>query len=59
MEVLDGIGIDQVDLVANDSGGAMAQIFAARHPERIRTMTLTNCDVHDGWPPPAFAAPTR
>jgi hypothetical protein len=19
-------------------------------------LTLTNCDVHDGWPPPAFAA---
>jgi pimeloyl-ACP methyl ester carboxylesterase len=24
------------------------------HPDRIRTLTLTNCDVHDGWPPPAF-----
>ncbi len=53
-EVLDGLGIDKVDLVANDSGGGMAQIFAARHPERLRTLTLTNCDTHDGWPPPAF-----
>jgi pimeloyl-ACP methyl ester carboxylesterase len=50
------LGLDQVDIVANDSGGAIAQIFAARHPERIRSLTLTNCDVHDNWPPKAFAA---
>ena len=44
----------QVDLVANDTGGAVAQVFAARYPERIRTLTLTNCDVHDNFPPEAF-----
>src|SRR5262249_14344348 len=31
-EVLDALGLDRVDLVANDSGGAIAQIFAAHHP---------------------------
>lgn len=46
--------LDQVDLVGADSGGGIAQIFAARHPKRIRSLTLTNCDTHDGWPPPAF-----
>src|SRR6266403_3850368 len=51
-EVLDALGIDKIDLVANDSGGAVAQIFAAHHPERLRSLVLTNCDVHDGWPPP-------
>jgi pimeloyl-ACP methyl ester carboxylesterase len=49
----DALKIDQVDLVGNDSGGGIAQIFAARHPSRIRTMTLTNCDAHDNWPPKA------
>ena len=48
------LGLDAVDLVANDSGGGIAQIFAARHPERIRSLTLTNCDVHDNFPPPAL-----
>jgi pimeloyl-ACP methyl ester carboxylesterase len=43
--------LGQVDLVANDTGGGISQIFAARHPERIRTLTLTNCDTHDNWPP--------
>jgi len=51
-EVLDALGMDGVDLVGNDSGGAIAQIFAAHHPERLRSLVLTNCDVHDGWPPP-------
>jgi pimeloyl-ACP methyl ester carboxylesterase len=51
-EVLDHLGIDKVDLVGNDSGGAIAQIFAAHHPHRLRSLVLTNCDVHDGWPPP-------
>jgi pimeloyl-ACP methyl ester carboxylesterase len=48
------LDIAQVDLVANDSGAGIAQIFAARHPTRIRSMVLTNGDVHDNWPPPSF-----
>lgn len=51
LEFLDALGLARVDLVANDSGGAVSQIFAAHHPERVRTLTLTNCDVHDNWPP--------
>jgi pimeloyl-ACP methyl ester carboxylesterase len=51
-EVLDALGIEQIDLIGNDSGGAIAQIFAAHHPSRLRSLVLTNCDVHDGWPPP-------
>lgn len=50
-EFLDALGIDRVDLVGNDSGGAVAQIFAATNPGRLRTLTLTNCDTHDNWPP--------
>jgi pimeloyl-ACP methyl ester carboxylesterase len=55
LQFLDALGIDRVDLIGNDSGGAVAQIFAANHPERLRTLTLTNCDVHDNWPPEAIA----
>jgi len=53
-ELCERLGLGQVDLVANDTGGAVAQVFAARYPERIRTLTLTNCDVHDNFPPEAF-----
>ena len=54
VEFLDTLGIDQVDLVGNDSGGGIAQIFAANHPDRVRSLTLTDCDTHDNWPPEAF-----
>lgn len=53
-QFLDALKIDQVDLVGNDSGGGICQIFAALYPERIRSLVLTNCDTHDNWPPEPF-----
>ena len=52
-DLLDRLGIASVDLIANDSGGAVAQIFMAQHPERVRTALLTNCDTEPDSPPPA------
>jgi pimeloyl-ACP methyl ester carboxylesterase len=53
-QFLDALKIDQVDLVGNDSGGGICQIFAALYPNRLRSLALTNCDAHDNWPPEAF-----
>lgn len=53
-QFLDALGIDRVDLVGNDSGGGICQIFAALYPQRLRSLVLTNCDAHDNWPPQAF-----
>jgi pimeloyl-ACP methyl ester carboxylesterase len=50
----DALGLTGIDLVANDTGGAIAQIFAARHPQRLATLTLTNCDTSGNLPPEAF-----
>ena len=52
--LLDALSISTVDLVANDSGGAVAQLFVARHPERVRSLLLTNCDTEHDSPPPAL-----
>jgi haloalkane dehalogenase len=52
---LDKLGIATVDLVANDSGGAVAQIFVVRYPQRVRSLLMTNCDVEPDSPPPALA----
>lgn len=51
---LNGLSITDVDIVANDSGGAVAQLFLARYPQRVRTLLLTNCDTEIDCPPPAL-----
>jgi len=51
----DSLGADRVDLVGNDTGGAIAQVFAARYPGEIRTLTLTNCECEGNFPPADFA----
>ena len=50
----DALGLVGIDLVANDTGGAIAQVFAARNPQRLATLTLTNCDTAENMPPEAF-----
>jgi pimeloyl-ACP methyl ester carboxylesterase len=50
----DALGLGRIDLVANDTGGAIAQIFAARHPGRLATLTLTDCDTDGNMPPESF-----
>jgi pimeloyl-ACP methyl ester carboxylesterase len=46
--------LGEIDLVANDTGGAVSQVFAANHPERLRSLCLTNCETHDNIPPEEF-----
>jgi pimeloyl-ACP methyl ester carboxylesterase len=52
--MMDELGLGTVDLVANDSGGAVAQLILARHPDRVRTLLLTNCDTEIDSPPPSL-----
>src|SRR6185295_11979570 len=53
---LEALDLEDVTIVGNDSGGAMSQILATRHPERIGRLVLTNCDTHDNFPPGIFKA---
>jgi pimeloyl-ACP methyl ester carboxylesterase len=50
----DALGLETIDLVGNDTGGGIAQIFATRAASRLRSLTLTDCEVHDNCPPPAL-----
>ena len=52
--LLDHLEIDRVDLIANDSGGAVAQLFITKYPQRVHSLLLTNCDVEIDSPPPAL-----
>jgi pimeloyl-ACP methyl ester carboxylesterase len=56
VELLDALGVDRVDLVGNDSGGAIVQTLAVGHPARVRSMALANCDARDSLPPPGVLA---
>ncbi|MFZ6872301.1 alpha/beta fold hydrolase [Undibacterium sp. Di27W] len=51
LALLDHLGIDKVDIIASDSGGAVAQLFLIAHPDRVRSMLLSNCDVEPDSPP--------
>jgi pimeloyl-ACP methyl ester carboxylesterase len=54
-ELLDHLDVNDVTLVGNDSGGAISQVVAANHPERLGRVVLTNCDMYDDFPPKMFA----
>lgn len=47
---MQAIGIDKAVLVGHDLGGGVAQIFAVRHPERVRGLVLMNAIAYDSWP---------
>lgn len=43
-----------VTLVGNDTGGALCQLVAVNHPERLARLVLTPCDSFENFLPPAF-----
>ncbi|MGH2907251.1 MAG: alpha/beta fold hydrolase [Solirubrobacterales bacterium] len=53
-DFIDKLGLDDVVLVANDSGGAISQLVVTRRPERIGGLVLTPCDAFDKFPPAPF-----
>lgn len=53
-DVIKEIGLAPVRVVANDSGGAFAQILTAQHPDLIDSLVLTNCDCYDNFFPLLF-----
>jgi pimeloyl-ACP methyl ester carboxylesterase len=51
---LDALGLDDVTLVGNDSGGALSQFTIDTDHTRIGRLVLTNCDAFDQFPPSPF-----
>lgn len=54
VEVTDGLGLERVTLVGNDTGGAICQLVATEYPDRISRLVLTSCDCFDNFFPPVF-----
>jgi pimeloyl-ACP methyl ester carboxylesterase len=53
-DFLQALDLREVILVGNDSGGAIAQVVAARHPQRLGGLVLASCDAFDNHPPKLF-----
>src|SRR5438093_3324281 len=53
-EFLDALNIDKVDLVGNDSGGGITQIFVAVHPQRLRSLRVPHLERTVDRPAGAF-----
>jgi pimeloyl-ACP methyl ester carboxylesterase len=51
LALLDHLGVSRADVVANDSGSAVAQLLAVGHPDRVRSLLLTNGDTEIDCPP--------
>lgn len=50
--ILKVLGVQKVDLYGDSSGSFAAQVFAGRHPDLVRTITLDGAYSalsHDGW----------
>jgi pimeloyl-ACP methyl ester carboxylesterase len=52
--LVEALDLQDVTLVGNDTGGALCQLVATCHPERIGRLVLTDCDAFDNFPPKAF-----
>src|SRR3954454_21465929 len=52
---IEALGLEDVTLVGNDTGGAITQAYIGRRPERVSRLVLTSCDAFDRYPPPAVA----
>ena len=52
---VEALGLEDVTLVGNDTGGALCQMVVTRRPELVGRLVLTSCDYRDNFPPPMFA----
>ncbi|MGH3675201.1 MAG: alpha/beta fold hydrolase [Mycobacterium sp.] len=48
------LGLSDVTLVGNDTGGGLCQFVIDAHPDQIGSVVLTNCDAFDKFPPFPF-----
>jgi pimeloyl-ACP methyl ester carboxylesterase len=53
-DFLEELQLEGVTLVGNDTGGALCQLVATHHPQRLGRLVLTPCDAYENFLPPAF-----
>ena len=53
-EFISELGLSDVTLVGNDTGGGLCQFVIDAHPDAVGRLVLTNCDAFDKFPPFPF-----
>jgi pimeloyl-ACP methyl ester carboxylesterase len=53
-DFLEALDLKDVTLVGNDTGGAICQLVATRHGDRVGRLVLTPCDAYDNFLPKLF-----
>ena len=53
-EFIAHLGLADVTLVGNDTGGGLCQLLIDVHPDDVSRVVLTNCDAFDKFPPFPF-----
>jgi pimeloyl-ACP methyl ester carboxylesterase len=53
-DFLAALELENVTLVGNDTGGALCQLVAVDHPERLGRLVLTPCDAYENFLPAMF-----
>jgi pimeloyl-ACP methyl ester carboxylesterase len=53
-DFLEQLDLRDVTLVGNDTGGALSQLVAVHHPDRLGRLVLTPCDAYENFLPPMF-----
>ena len=54
VDFMDALGLKSATLVGLDSGGAIAQMVAAEHPDRVARLVLVSCELYERFLPPIF-----
>jgi pimeloyl-ACP methyl ester carboxylesterase len=50
-DLLEALDLEDVTIVANDTGGAVSQWLAGHHADRVGRLVLTSCDAFEKFPP--------
>lgn len=53
-DFLAALGLEDVTVVANDTGGAITQVLMTEHGDRLGRVVLTSCDCYDNFLPRMF-----
>ena len=53
-DFIGALGLSDVTLVGNDTGGGLCQLVIDAYPDQVGRLVLTNCDAFDKFPPFPF-----